>query len=186
MKGEVHGYLTSTILVTLSLQLSDIQSVANTFSSKCKGSVDGKLPKKSTIHTTGSPELVELPWPATIEMKTESQQILSCKPSGKCEYASLMLLAMHPLYHHQPGFPGFPAPWVVLEGPTCQTHRWQEPTWSDLASPMLRILTLLVGLSPQIQCQVDLIGWGYNFKVTSHVFVFCAGSTHDKQQLQSQ
>lgn len=83
------------------------------------------------------------------------------------------------------GFPGFPAPWVVLEGPTCQTHRWQEPTWPDLASPMLRILTL-VGLSPQIQRQVDLIGWGYNFKVTSHVFVFCAGSTHDQQQLQSQ
>lgn len=93
MKGEVHGHLTSTVLVTLSLQLSDIQSVANTFSLQCKGSVDGKLPKKSTIHTTGSPELVELPWPATIEMKTESQQILSCKPSGKCENASLMLPA---------------------------------------------------------------------------------------------
>ncbi len=91
----------STSFNCLSLQLSDIQSVANIFGSKCKGSVDGKLPKKAhPIHTTRSPELVELPWPATFferkrvywNNKNWKQTNLKLQNNLEYENASLILL----------------------------------------------------------------------------------------------
>ena len=169
----------STSFNCLSLQLSDIQSVANIFGSKCKGFVDGKLPKKAhPIHTTRSPELVGLPWPATFferkrvywNNKNWKQQILSCKIGiwKRITYTSRLLLGIHPSssgippqknHHRSPqpltlGGSGRPN----LSNSQVGSPPWVPPKKQPVAA--LRIQTTLVGWeSPQIQLRqvVDLI-----------------------------